>query len=97
MFLAADIIFRGQILIILPVAATNVVHRKYPQVYRDNMDKIYDMLLKETPEEYGIIRDFNPNKLTDPVVRNDTVYTPYMSAKIPKGRIKVEPYKRFKH
>ncbi|XP_046860945.1 uncharacterized protein LOC124454183 [Xenia sp. Carnegie-2017] len=98
--IAADIIFRGQVLTILPVATANIMHREYPRVNRDNWDNIYDMLLKEAPKEYGIIKDFKPSYTTvstKPVVRNDTVYTPYMNVEIPKHRIKVEPYKRFKH
>ncbi|XP_046861468.1 uncharacterized protein LOC124454747 [Xenia sp. Carnegie-2017] len=98
--LAADIIFRGQVLTILPVATANIMHRKYPRDSRDNWNDIYDMLLKETPKEYRIIKEFKPSYTTvstDPVVRNDTVYTPYMHVEIPKGRINVEPYKRFKH
>lgn len=92
--LAADIIFRGEVLTILHVAAANIMHMEYPKIIRDHCEKLYDRLLKETPKGYGIIKDFKPSYttvMTDPVVRNDTVYTPYMNVEIPKGRIKVEP------
>ncbi|XP_046864267.1 uncharacterized protein LOC124458262 [Xenia sp. Carnegie-2017] len=97
--IAADLIFRGQILHILPVTTTNAKHRNYPRNNWDNWAHLYGILLKEIPPQYRKVNKWLPNenlvKFT-PIIRNETVYTPYMRVKIPKHRIHIEPYRYFK-
>ena len=100
LIMAADLIFRGQILHILPVTVTNAQHRAYPRNNWDNWAHLYGILLKEIPPQYKKVNNWLPNeklvKFT-PIIRNETVYTPYMRVKIPSHRIYIEPYRYFKN
>lgn len=95
---AADLIFRGQVLHILPITTLNTKHRKYPRKRYDNWNLIYNLVGNNLPKKYLPLKKWFPTErlvFFTPKVINDTVYTPYMKVKIPKNRINVEPYKRY--
>ena len=98
--LAADLIFRGQILRFAPVIASNNVHREYPRWDADNWAHIYNILKDEMPNEFkDKVIDWKPNDRNInavPVVQGDIVITPMGRMKIPVGKITVEPYKHLK-
>ena len=97
--LAADLIFRGQVLRFGPITAFNSMHREYPRWDSDNWAHIYNILKEEMPTKFRDQVDWKPNYNNIdvmPVVQDDTVITPMWKMKIPTGRITVEPYKHLK-
>ena len=99
--LAADLIFRGQILRFAPLLAYNTKHRKYPRWDSDNWTDMYNNLKDEMPNEFkDKVSDWRPNESnidSTPMVQGDIVIAPMGRMKIPVGRMTVEPYKHLKN
>ena len=98
LILAADLIFRGQVLRFSSVTALNILHRKYPREDWENWTHIYNILKAEMPKKYRNQTDWAPNyKNIDlmPVVRENRVFTAAWNLEIPTGKITVEPFKHF--
>ena len=93
---AADLMFRGQVLRFSPVTVLNSEHGQYPNEDWENWARIYNILKAEMPRKYRYRVDWSPDYNTIdvmPIVRNNTVFTPMWSMKIPGGKITVEPFK----
>ena len=96
--LAADLVFRGQILRFTPVVALNKEHREYPRQDWDNWGHIYNILKAEIPKKYREQVNWTPNYgniNVRPIVRNNTVFTPMFNITIPSGKTGVQPFKHF--
>lgn len=99
--LAADLIFRGQVLRFAPLLVSNNAHRQYPRWDAENWTHIYNLLKDEIPKEFRDKIDWTwKPRYGDidvmPVVTKDTVITPTWRMKIPTGKITVEPFKYLK-
>ena len=96
--LAADLLFRGQILRFTPVLALNKEHREYPRQDWDNWGHMYNILKEEIPKKYREQVNWTPNYgniNVRPIVRNNTVFTPMFNITIPSGKTGVQPFKHF--
>lgn len=93
--LAADFMFRGQVLRFSPVTVLNSLHREYPKLEWKNWARIFITLKVEMPRKYRDQLDWTPDYTVDviPIVRNNTVFTPTWNMEIPRGKITVEPFK----
>ena len=99
LILAADLMFRGQVLRFTPFQVFNRVHRKYPRADWDNWDHLYNILKSEIPKMYRDQGDWKPsysNIDLMPIIQNNTVITPLWKMEIPRGKITVEPFKHMK-
>ena len=100
LILAADLMFRGQVMRFSPFQVINTVHKKYPKADWDNWDHLYNILKAEIPKMYRDQGDWKPsysNINVMPIIQNNTVITPMWKMEIPKGKITVEPFKHMKH
>ena len=98
--LAADLMFRGQVLRFGPLLTNNNAHRPYPRWNADNWTQLYNILKAEMPKEFrDRVVDWKPNNgniEAMPVVQDGTVITPIWRMKIPTEKITIEPYKHLK-
>lgn len=95
--LAADLLFRGQVLRYLPVSVTNTKHRAYPKANLANWKEILQGLRDKAPKKYRNHRHFNQEPIPELAfnITNNIMYTPRWNISIARPKEPIRPYKHF--